>query len=263
MNEIYRSERTRTKLDNMFPWHFSMQDLCSPFFGFSDRCDISLHKESMQTSDNNDLSRVISDFVVASLKTPQLLDGFYFENKIFSPISMILCLSMVYSGSTGDTKSEMTTIVYKNLRNEENFYQYIQRFLSKMDETDGANFTLDLLNSILVQQNVNVSVAFSEKLTKNFRTQIYGVNFADERARSNINRYVDEATKGKIGGDFLGPGSVTVPKFKLKSKIDLKNLLIKLGVKKLFDPRSADLSPIDGTRTLYASDAQHSASIEV
>lgn len=56
---------------------------------------------------------------------------------------------------------------------------------------------------------------------------------------------------------------VRLPRWTADSAVDLRIALDAMGVHDLFNPNAADLSGIDGTNLLYASDAQHKAQIEV
>ncbi|ESO86437.1 hypothetical protein LOTGIDRAFT_195172 [Lottia gigantea] len=56
---------------------------------------------------------------------------------------------------------------------------------------------------------------------------------------------------------------VMIPKFSLESDLDLKTILIDLGIKDTFDMNKADLSGINGNKDLYVSDAFHKAFVEV
>ncbi|MCU1454206.1 MAG: serpin family protein [Acidimicrobiales bacterium] len=56
---------------------------------------------------------------------------------------------------------------------------------------------------------------------------------------------------------------VTMPKFSITSRIQLKPTLEALGVSDAFDPHRADLSRMDGTRNLYVSAVVHQATITV
>ncbi|XP_063393784.1 antichymotrypsin-2-like isoform X1 [Cydia fagiglandana] len=57
---------------------------------------------------------------------------------------------------------------------------------------------------------------------------------------------------------------VTIPKFKIETEIDLKELLPKLGIKAIFDEKNSGLTKIlDSTEPLYVSKAIQKAFIEV
>ncbi|EDO35632.1 predicted protein [Nematostella vectensis] len=56
---------------------------------------------------------------------------------------------------------------------------------------------------------------------------------------------------------------VSIPKFRLSQKLELRSLLQDLGVSDIFDSRKADLSGISAAKGLYVSSAIHKAHIEV
>jgi serpin B len=58
--------------------------------------------------------------------------------------------------------------------------------------------------------------------------------------------------------------NLTLPKFKVSGELGLKETLRELGIKRLFDPKAADLSGIDGGKDqLYVAAALHQAVIDV
>ena len=54
-----------------------------------------------------------------------------------------------------------------------------------------------------------------------------------------------------------------LPKFKIEETMELSKVLHKMGMESLFTEGSADLSGIDGTRSLYASKVVHKAFVDV
>jgi serpin B len=56
---------------------------------------------------------------------------------------------------------------------------------------------------------------------------------------------------------------LTMPKFRFEARLGLVPTLQSLGMLDAFDPLAADLSGIDGTRTLYVTDVLHKAYIGV
>ena len=56
---------------------------------------------------------------------------------------------------------------------------------------------------------------------------------------------------------------VQMPKFKVNTKLDLKGLLFKMGMREVFNPRTADLSGITGYRGMFVSNAIHKAYVNV
>lgn len=54
-----------------------------------------------------------------------------------------------------------------------------------------------------------------------------------------------------------------LPRFKIEETLELKEILCSMGMKSVFSMESADLSGIDGTRSLYASKVVHKAFVDV
>jgi serpin B len=57
--------------------------------------------------------------------------------------------------------------------------------------------------------------------------------------------------------------NLSMPKFKFETELDLKNNLLKLGIKDAFDPLKVDLSGMDGKKDLYISGVVHKAYVSV
>ena len=56
---------------------------------------------------------------------------------------------------------------------------------------------------------------------------------------------------------------VALPKFSLRTSLNLKEALAGLGLTDLFDPRQADLTAISADKALYVTDAFHQSFIQV
>ena len=56
---------------------------------------------------------------------------------------------------------------------------------------------------------------------------------------------------------------VAIPKFKLEANVQLKDLLIEMGLPDLFDENVADFSGISGKKDLYVSEIFHKSFIDV
>ena len=56
---------------------------------------------------------------------------------------------------------------------------------------------------------------------------------------------------------------VAIPKFKLEANVQLKDLLIKMGLPDLFDENVADFSGISGKKDIYVSEIFHKSFIDV
>ena len=56
---------------------------------------------------------------------------------------------------------------------------------------------------------------------------------------------------------------VAIPKFKLEANVQLKDLLIEMGLPDLFDESAADFSGISGKKDIYVSEIFHKSFIDV
>lgn len=69
---------------------------------------------------------------------------------------------------------------------------------------------------------------------------------------------------GEILAEGGEAGMVQIPKFKFETDLRMKNVLVKLGIKDLFDESQADLSGLyDIPNELYCSEMYHKSYIHV
>jgi serpin B len=82
----------------------------------------------------------------------------------------------------------------------------------------------------------------------------------------NFSEFESGLTEAQLEAILAGlqdrPVTVTMPKFKVESTIDLKNVLTALGMKDAFD-ENADFSGMDGKKDLFISDVLHKAYVNV
>ncbi len=70
---------------------------------------------------------------------------------------------------------------------------------------------------------------------------------------------LDTVRQGLQGSEV----TLSMPKFKYESSTSLGDILKKMGMSDAFDPTKADLSGMDGTRSLFISDVLHKAYVSV
>ncbi|XP_077303033.1 alaserpin-like [Arctopsyche grandis] len=88
-------------------------------------------------------------------------------------------------------------------------------------------------------------------------TEVDGLSGLEEKLKSgDLSLVFDKLVSKKI--------SVSIPKFKIETEIDLNKVLPKVGVNLIFDPSKADLSGlIKNSKQLYVSEAIQKAFVEV
>ena len=57
--------------------------------------------------------------------------------------------------------------------------------------------------------------------------------------------------------------NMSVPRFEIKCKTDLKGVLAELGVVDAFDPNKADFSPLTDATEVFLSKAEHAAALSI
>ena len=102
------------------------------------------------------------------------------ENTVLSPYSLLIALSMLYEGATGETKEELDRLL-----NDEDIYKYanIQDILC-------------IFNKIYVDKNISnlISRDFLDNLNTKYNAELE----VDNLDVNKINKYVEEKTFGQI-----------------------------------------------------------------
>ncbi len=150
-------------------------------------------KNAVQESINNFSFKLFDQLYVKS------------ENCFFSPFSVFGALSMTYAGAKEKTKLDIektleirdSSVVhsdFKSLTNNIMLNREVQ-FLSS--------------NSIWLQKNFKLDKDYSKQIEENYMAKSKNVDFAKEdereKARKEINGWVDKQTKGNIS-NFIKPG---------------------------------------------------------
>lgn len=129
------------------------------------------------------------------------------SNLFFSPWSISTVLAMTYAGARGDTGKEMSQVLQFNLDAEE----IPPTFAKLIGELNGVrnkgNIQLSIANALWTDKNLKLLSSFVELARNNYHAEI---NYADfggepERARSQINNWVESQTNSKIK-DLIKPG---------------------------------------------------------
>jgi len=120
------------------------------------------------------------------------------SNIIISPLSVSVCLGMVYNGADGKTKEDMQKILELeglNIEEVNQSYQHIMELLSGLDP----EVQFQIANSIWYRLNDLIpKEEFLSVCQKYFDALIKGMNFDDPGIIDSINLWVEENTNGKI-----------------------------------------------------------------
>jgi serpin B len=125
------------------------------------------------------------------------------ENLIFSPCNVATALSMALAGSRGQTAQEIQSVLHLHNDTTNNVaLEALLADLAKAGNTGGNE--LLTANGFWVQKGFTVQPAFENTLATSYLAPLTRVDFIGgfEKARSQINEWTEEHTKGKIKNLF-------------------------------------------------------------
>lgn len=118
------------------------------------------------------------------------------ENIVFSPASITLALLLTVNGAEGITNEEILQTLnladYPLEEINDNFQQIQQSLLNAKDAK------VKIANSIWVRDGLTLNDNFIKTADKFYKAKIASLEFADEKAAGEINRWVEKATEGLI-----------------------------------------------------------------
>ncbi len=138
-------------------------------------------------------------------------DGFAFEffratmqndteanNKIISPLSIYLALSMVYNGADNATKDSIEKVLQLKGIDINNLNALCNTLITSLPGEDN-RVQLNIANSIWYRQNsYQPFTSFLNLIQNNYLAVIKGLNFDDPNTVNTINNWVSEKTNHKI-----------------------------------------------------------------
>lgn len=119
-------------------------------------------------------------------------------NSIFiSPLSISTALTMTYNGAETSTKDAMEKAlgfkgIDRDIINES--YSNLLNYLQNVDK----KIELNIANSIWIRHGQEIKENFLSNNESNFNAEVDTLDFSKDSAISTINKWIDNATKGKI-----------------------------------------------------------------
>ena len=117
------------------------------------------------------------------------------ENKLISPLSAMLCLSLIANGAEAETLQEMESVLGMPVDElNKALYAFTQSLTNEKDSK------MELANSVWFRntdQSLQVSEAFLQKLADWYDAEAYGAPF-DETTREDLDKWVSGHTDGMI-----------------------------------------------------------------
>src|SRR5271166_5924142 len=147
---------------------------------------------SVRAADMGNLAAQFNDFgfnLVQGLETPEK------RNLLISPASVEIALGMAYAGATGETADAIShTLGFNSGAAALQDLAVFQRTLEEPEQ--GA--TLKVANAIWIDESIRLNDEFSSDLAKTFKTKLASLRFTDPATIAQINKWVSDATEGKI-----------------------------------------------------------------
>lgn len=119
------------------------------------------------------------------------------DNHCFSPLSVMLALSMAANGADGQTLAEMEALLGGDLSVDE-MNATLRTWLTAMMQRKYSSSTLNAANSIWVREGIfKVDPTFLQTNANYYRSDFYEAPFNDSTA-DDINRWINHHTNGMI-----------------------------------------------------------------
>lgn len=118
------------------------------------------------------------------------------KNVLISPLSVVLALAMTANGADGKTKTEMESVLAKDVSIEE-LNEYLHTYIDSLPSNKDSK--LQLANSIWYRDSEGLTINddFLQKNADYYDAQIYTSEF-NEQTLKDINTWVNENTDGMI-----------------------------------------------------------------
>ncbi|KAL1438206.1 hypothetical protein MTO96_048287 [Rhipicephalus appendiculatus] len=218
-----------------------------------------------------------------ALRLLPLLSTSQLDNVFYSPYSVTTALAMVHAGADALTLRELHEALKYNLVGlaEDKVVGAHAEFNREL--LGPSNSTLKVANAVVLDQKLNALSSYLDALKNGFAADLLKANFTGGQAgvpedyqfvgepEDAAEDYV-EVLKRQLNGTAIADAryrlreariKLHLPRFKLEEKYQLKEVLPKLGIKRMFNAGEADLSRINGEKSLFVDQVVHKAVVEV
>jgi serine protease inhibitor len=129
------------------------------------------------------------------------------KNAFISPLSVRLCLALLYEGSSGATEKELQNVLGLSKSDIQQQISTVLKYLQDTDilncrntqKTKNANYTLNFGTRMYISDKLQPQQPFQSKACDFYQTKIESVNFKKTDAASKIiNSWVSDLTNDKI-----------------------------------------------------------------
>lgn len=119
------------------------------------------------------------------------------ENIFISPISISTALAMTYNGADSTTREAMGNTLDFNRIDNAIVNQSYNNLINHLESID-KKIEMNIGNSIWIREGASIKEDFLTANRKNFNAEIQALDFSKDTSADRINKWISEATKGKI-----------------------------------------------------------------
>jgi serine protease inhibitor len=119
------------------------------------------------------------------------------ENVFFSPLSVTVALAMTYNGAAGETKKAMARVMKIEGMNGAELNRASAELLNALKSAD-PKVELTIANSLWARSGMRFNENFLAGARQFYGAEISTLDFSNPQSSGVINRWVSDATKGKI-----------------------------------------------------------------
>ena len=118
-------------------------------------------------------------------------------NFIISPLSAYIDLSMVLNGASGNTASELMSVLMKNASSIDSLNKFNEYLCSELITLDNTT-ELRIANSIWSNQSFEIEQSFIDVNENFYHAPSTSLDFSKSESFDLMNKWLDEATNGRI-----------------------------------------------------------------
>ncbi|MCU0526614.1 MAG: serpin family protein [Elainella sp. Prado103] len=119
------------------------------------------------------------------------------QNRMISPSSVAIALSMLYNGATGSTQQAMAEVLNITEMDLDTLNQTNAALIDRLETAD-PSLQLAIANSLWGRQDVTFDPSFLQRNQEFYGAEVTSLDFASPTAVSQINGWVSQNTAGKI-----------------------------------------------------------------
>lgn len=119
------------------------------------------------------------------------------ENLFVSPLSVSIALSMLYPGTSGDTRQEIANTLHYDTLSENELHEG-QLTLRKRLQNNGEGVEVLVANALWGREGVSFNPAFVDQNQRYYGAQLAALDFSQQSAIDRINQWASDNTRGLI-----------------------------------------------------------------